>query len=593
MTPQQIFLLGLLGCVLALFAWGRWRYDIIAFAALMAATLGGTVPFEEVFSGFGHPATVTVALVLVVSAGLRNAGAVDLVARYVLPPVKAPTRQIGLLASVGGALSTFMNNVGALALLMPAALQVAARAGHSPAIILMPLSFGCILGGLVTLIGTPPNIIIATFRGQATGTPFTMFDFSPVGGILALAGIAFVALIGWRLIPRARAARQSPRDLFAIDNYVSEAEVPEDSPSVGRSLKEMDELAAEKDATVLRLIRGDRRIDGPSRLQQIEAGDILIVEVSPTSLEGLLSALALRPPEKRHETRKLLGITETEMMEAVVLPRSVIEGRTAEGLRLRDRFGVNLVAVSRKGRPYRGRLRSFRFQAGDVLLAEGDPERLTSVITTLGCLALGRRGMVITSVRWAVLSMAIFGAAIAAATLGFLSMPVALGLAAVAMVLLNIVPLRELYSSVDWPVIVLLAAMIPVGGALQTTGTTDLLATGLLELAAGVPPAVILAVIIVITMTLSDIINNAATAVLMAPLAMAIAGKLGVSADPFLMGVAVGASCAFLTPIGHQNNTIILGPGGYAFGDYWRMGLPLEILIVTIAVPAILWVWPL
>ncbi|TVR96680.1 MAG: SLC13 family permease [Rhodospirillales bacterium] len=593
MTPQQIFLITLLAAVLVLFAWGRWRYDVIAFGALMAATLGGMVPFDQVFSGFGHPATLTVAFVLVISCGLRNAGAVDLVARYVLPPVKAPTRQIGLLASVGGTLSTFMNNVGALALLMPAALQVAARAGHSPAVVLMPLSFGCILGGLVTLIGTPPNIIIATFRGEATGTPFTMFDFSPVGGILALSGIAFVSLIGWRLIPKARTSRQSARDLFGIDNYVSEAEVPEDSPSVGRSLKELDELAAEKDAIVLRLIRRDRRIDGPSRLQQVEAGDILIVEVSPQSLDGLLSSLGLRPPEKRQETKKLLGITETEMMEAVVLPRAAIEGRTAEGLRLRDRFGVNLIAVSRKGRPYRGRLRSFRFQAGDVLLAEGDPERLNSVISTLGCLSLGRRGMVIADVRWAAISMAIFAAAIAAATLGMLSLPVALGLATIAMVLLNIVPLRDLYDSVDWPVIVLLAAMIPVGGALQITGTTDLLAGSLLDVASGVPPAVLLALVIVITMTLSDVINNAATAVLMAPIAMAIAANLGVSPDPFLMGVAVGASCAFLTPIGHQNNTIILGPGGYRFSDYWRMGLPLEILIVAIAIPAILWFWPL
>jgi di/tricarboxylate transporter len=595
MAADQIFLLVLLATILALFAWGRWRYDIVAFIALLVATLAGTVPVDAMFSGFGHPATVTVAMVLIISRGLRNSGAVTLIAQHVLVPQQAPSRQVGLYAGVGAFLSTMMNNVGALALLMPAALQSAAKGGHPPSRILMPLSFATILGGMVTLIGTPPNIIVATYRGGVTGTPFGMFDFTPVGAVVAVSGVVFVALIGWRLIPKAREGKGPASELFNIGDYVSEAVVPDNSKSAGRLLCELDAKAAEHEGVILRLFRNRRRIDRPDRQQDVLAGDVLAIEASPKALDGLLSALDLKLTHGKGKNGKegtLFG-ADTVIMEVVVQPRSPVEGRTPAALQLRRRFAINLIGISRRGRPFGGRLSAFRLEAGDVLLLEGDAERLHSVVSTLGCLPLASRGLVITDRRQALLCIGLFAGAIAAATLGFVSITLALAAVAAAFVLLNVVPPRDLYSSVDWPVVVLLAALIPVGDALATTGTTTVVVSAFLGLQAGWPPALVLTTLLVLTMMLSDVINNAATAVVMAPMAIATAAGLGVSADPFLMAVAVGASCALLTPIGHQNNTLILGPGGYAFGDYWRMGLPLEFLIVIIAVPMILWVWPL
>jgi len=597
MSFDQVFLLALLVAVLALFVWGRLRYDIVAFVALLAATLAGTVPFGAMFSGFGHPATVTVALVLIVSRGLQNSGAIQSIVRLV-PSGGSVSGQVGALAGVGGVLSAMMNNVGALALLMPAALQAAAKTARSPALLLMPLSFGSILGGLITLIGTPPNIIVAAIRRDMSGESFTMFDFTPVGGAVAAAGIAFVALVGWRLVPESRRAKMSARELFEIEAYLSEAVVGEKSPLIGRSLDEADDLAAEQDAVLLALIRGDRRIDHGHSRETILAGDVVVLETGPDALSAVHHALKLHPADivKKRQKEVALPVTESgdiALTEAVVLPRSDIAGRTPEALRLRRRYGVNLLAVSRQGQPFRGRLRDFRFRPGDVLLLEGDPERLPSVIGALGCLPLAERGLQIQRRHRGFLAIGIFAVAVAAAGFGLLALPAAFAVAVGLMVVLNIVPPREVYDAVDWPVIVLLGAMIPIGGALESSGATMLIAGGLVKLSAGLPVWAILGLLLIITMTLSDVMNNAATAVVMAPISVGIAERLAVNPDSFLMAVAVGASCAFLTPIGHQNNTLILGPGGYRFGDYWRMGLPLEVIIVIVAVPMLLWIWPL
>ncbi len=597
MTFDQIFLLALLGAVLALFVWGRWRYDIVAFAALLAATLAGMVPFDEMFAGFGHPATVTVALVLIVSRGLQNSGAIQSIGRLI-PAGKSVTGHVGALAGIGGALSAVMNNVGALALLMPAALQSAAKAARSPALLLMPLSYGSILGGLVTLVGTPPNIIVATFRGDAVGESFSMFDFTPVGGVVAVAGIAFVALVGWRLVPLSRRAKMSARELFEIDAYLSEAIVEDKSPLVGRSLSEADDLAEEQDALVLGLIRGDQRIEHGHRKETVLAGDVLVLETGPDALSAVHNALKLSPADIVKKRQKEAAPPQTEsgdiaLTEAVVLPKSDIIGQTLEALRLRRRYGVNLLAVSRQGRAFRGRLRDFRFRAGDVLLLEGDPERLPSVIAAIGCLPLAERGLQIQRRRYGLLAIGAFVAAVILASLGLVSLPAAFAAAVGFMVVLNIVPARDIYDAVDWPVIVLLGSMIPVGRALETSGVTAFLADTLVDAAAGLPAWSILTLVLVVTMTLSDVMNNAATAVVMAPISISIAERLAVNPDCFLMAVAVGASCAFLTPIGHQNNTLIMGPGGYRFGDYWRVGLPLEVIIVIVAIPMLLWIWPL
>lgn len=479
-----------------------------------------------------------------------------------------------------------MNNVGALALLMPAALSSAARAKRSAAQVLMPVSFCSILGGLVTLIGTPPNIIIASFRGDIQGVPFSMFDFTPVGAAVAVAGIVFVAVIGWRLIPPARRTAPSAAEAIHIEDYVSEARVGEDSAAIGQRLRELDAKADEHDAVILEVLRHGRRLALSGRRLDIDAGDVLLIQAGPDALERVLKVLDLTAAAKRATPGAVLGGEEISVMEAVVAARSPLIGHTLVTIRLRSRYGVNLLAVSRAGTPIRNRLKNFRFR-------EGDAENLPDAAARLRCLPLAQRDITLGKLHLTGMAILVFVIAIAAAALGLVALPAALAVAATAMVLFNIVPLRDLYEAIDWPVVVLIGAMIPVGGALQTTGATGFLIDGLLKVAAGASPVYVLVMVMVVTMTLSDVINNAATAVVMAPIGAGLAHGLGVSPDPFLMAVAISASCAFLTPIGHQNNTLIMGPGGYHFGDYWRMGLPLEAVVIVVSVPLLLVIWPL
>jgi di/tricarboxylate transporter len=508
----------------------------------------------------------------------------------VFRPLKSTTGQISVMSLVATGLSAVMNNVGALALLMPAAIRSAANAKRPPAAILMPLSFASILGGMMTLIGTPPNIIIAAIRAETSGAAFGMFDFTPVGGAVAVAGVLFVSIVGWRLIPKKRRARLSAAELFKIDDYVTEAVVPEGSPLIGRRLDEVDDEADEKDADLLGVVRSERRLDMRAGGRIFQAGDVLLLEAAPESLAKLIKDWGLESVGADSDTERPSGLS---LAETVVPPRSRLLGRSVTSLMLRRRYDVNLVAVSRASEPFRGRLRSFRFRTGDVVLLEGDAENLPEAIAELGLLPLAERDLRVGRPRRVLLASGLFILAIALASVGVLSLPVALGGAALAMILVGLVPVREMYDHIDWPVVVLLGAMIPVGQALEISGTTRMIASGLVTISAGLPPVVLLTVILVVTMTLSDVINNAATAVVMAPIALTVAQQLGVNTDAFLMAVAIGASSAFLTPIGHQNNALILGPGGYRFGNYWRMGLPLELLIVLVAVPMLLVVWPL
>ena len=590
MTQDQTILFSLLVFVFVFLVWGRWRYDLVAFVALLIALLTGIVPIERAFSGFGHPATIIIALVLIVSRGLSNSGAIELVARYLVDASRKLSTHITVMSGFAAALSALMNNVAALALLMPVDMQAAKKAGRSPSLSLMPLSFASILGGMITMIGTPPNIVVAEFRGDALGAPYGMFDFAPVGLACAVAGVAYVALFGWRLLPRDRQSSDAGKELFELADYVAEVRVPEGSPVIGKRVRELDDEAEKTGVQIIGLIRRGRRLPGLARIAEIQADDVLILEASPDSLEEALGALKL---DYIGKGEGVLGNDELVMQEVVVQESSGLAGRSAMSIRLLYRYRVALVGVSRQGRRFRDKVRALVLQPGDILLLLGAEERLNDVTGRLGLLPLADRGHSVIQRDKVWIAVSAFTAAIAAASFGLVYLPVALGCVVALYALLNIVPSRDIYKSIEWPVIVLLGSMIPIGGALQSTGGTELIAAGIVDLSAGYSPIVVLTLLVVVTMTLSDVMNNTATAVIAAPIAVEIATRLGVSPDPFLMGVAVAASCAFLTPIGHKNNTLIMGPGGYRFGDYWRMGLPLEILIVAISVPALVTFWPL
>lgn len=590
MSTDQIILFSLFGAVFGLLLWGKFRYDLVAFSALMAGVVLGVVPTKDAFDGFGHPATLVVALVLVVSAGLVRSGAVFLITRTLVDASRSLGAHITLMGAIGGVLSAFMNNVAALALLMPVDIQTARKAGRQPGLSLMPLSFATILGGMATLIGTPPNIIIASIRDESLGAPFKMFDFAPVGGIAAIAGLIFVALVGWRLIPQREDAALALED---ISQYIAELTIPEGNKQVGKRLFELFETAEKSDVAILGLIRDGQRRYGQSRDVTLRVGDALVLEATPDALDEFRTTLDLALADEAREEQLKAGGEGVEVIEVVVPETSRLAGRTAQAVGLAWRQRSVLLGISRQGRKITSLLRTTEILPGDILLLLVPRETAAHVTDWLGVLPLADRGLAVTENSKVWLAIGLFGGAVTAASVGLIYLPIALGLVVVAYVLTKIVPLSELYTHIEWPVVVLLGSMIPLGAALETSGGTELIAGALINLTDGLAPWIVLTVLMVVTMTLSDVLNNTATTIVAAPVGIQMAQTLDVSPDPFLMAVAVAASSAFLTPIGHKNNTLILGPGGYSFGDYWRMGLPLEIIVVAVSIPAILVFWPL
>jgi di/tricarboxylate transporter len=647
MTTDQILILTILALAMGLFLSARLRHDVVALAALIACVVAGLIPAESAFSGFGHPAVITVACVLVLSRGLQLSGAVDVLARTVLPREAGRTATLAALMALGAALSGVMNNVGAMALLMPVCLQLAPRLDLSPGQVLMPLAFATILGGMTTLVGTPPNLIVSGFRAQTGAGGFSMFDFTPVGLSVALAGVAFVALIGWRLVPVKKAAAG---ESFEIGGYLTEARVPEGSKAVGMTLRALEDEIERADGQIVGLVRNEVRVGVPHGGRRVRAGDILVLEADVEGIADALSKLGLKLEEQKKPEREDTAETEKAtpegptpekpkekvkavvkasaktsakavsgeksgksddagedgeettrssesddmvLRELVVRPESQVVGRSARDMALRSRYGVNLLGVSRSGRRSTARLRTMRLEPGDLLLMQGPAEALSEFAADAGCVPLAERELRIPDARRAWTAAIIMGVSILIAALGLLPAAVSFAAGVLASMVLRTVPLRQVYTSIDWPVIVLLAALIPVAGAMEETGTARLVADVLVSTVARGNAIVALTVVLVVTMFLSDVMNNAATAAVMCPIAIGISGSLGVAPDGFLMAVAIGASCAFLTPIGHQNNTLILGPGGFSFGDYWRLGLPLEALVVLVSIPVLLFVWQL
>ena len=632
MTIDQIAIFSIIILTFTLFIWGRWRYDIVSIIALCTLfitdqILGGEkstliIDTSNIFIGFGHPAVITVAAVLIISRALRNSGVVDVISRQIMPFSKYKVAHISSLSSVVAIFSAIMNNVGALALMLPVALKTSVKQKRSPSIILMPLAFASILGGMITMIGTPPNIIISTLREslyialktqaladkaspaaeyfisqninieQFQPAPFGMLDFSPVGGIIALMGVLFVALIGWRFIPKGAYKKPGAESLFSMDKYITEIRISEACKFIGRKVGEIEAYTEDR-LTIIGGISKDGNIYTPRHDQIIREKDRFQIKADPVELKLMMDEYGLRLIKKMRERIDMLRDEDTTFKEVLVTPDCLLAGRDRRFFRRRTSNTLILMAVSRQDQPIRKRLGDVIFRVGDVLLLQGNIDNLDDNISLLNLVPLAQREVQVGVFSQVSLALFIFGAAIALSMAGVLPTTLAFLCAILLYVFTGILPIRELYQQIDWPIIVLLGAMIPVSNALQTTGSTQLIAELVVSMTQSLPSWSILAIIMVLTMCLSDIINNAATALIMAPISVGIAVSMEVSADPFLMAVAVGASCAFLTPIGHQCNALILGPGGYRFSDYWRMGLPLELLILIIGTPLILHYWPL
>jgi di/tricarboxylate transporter len=589
MTLAQALAFGIVIVMMGLFAWGRWRYDLVAALALLTAVIVGVVPPDKAFKGFSDDIVIIVASALVVSAAVARSGVIERVARRLGPYLVDINRQIIALVGSVTLLSGFVKNVGALAMLMPVAFQLARRTGTSPSSLLMPMSFGALLGGIVTLVGTSPNIIVSRVREQLLGEPFNMFDFTPVGACIAIAGFIFL-VFGWRLLPQGRKGAASMDAAFNLEGYTTEVTVTEDSPAAGVTVKALEDLG-EAEVEVITLLRGRSRRHEPAGNVVIKPGDILILQGEPAALERIvaLEKLELTREGKTHEIdtpSDEIGVTE-----AVITPESPLIGNSAEQFKLFDRHAVNLLAVSRKGRRITRRLRSVKLRAGDVIVLRGNLAAMPETLGELQCLPLAERDLQIGR-KASPVPILVLAAAMGLVAFNVVPVTIAFFGAAVGLLLIGSLSLREAYEAIEWPILVMLGALIPVSDALHTTGGTDLIAAWLSHTASGLPPMGALALLLAAAMAVTPFLNNAATVLVMAPIAASFAGKLGYKPDAFLMAVAIGAACDFLTPIGHQCNTLVMGPGGYRFGDYWRLGLPLSLIVLVVGTPLIALFWP-
>ena len=582
---------GILIAMLILLVLDKWRYDLVAMMALLTAAVLGLVPSSEVFSGFGNAAVITVAAVLIISQALWRSGVVDALAGWMKNIGSNGFLQLVALTSVTTVCSAFISNTGTMAIMIPVALQLAQNSGNNPSKLLMPMAFGSLLGGAITMVGTPPNIIISDIRRDTVGDAFGIFDFTPVGLGIAVAGLLFMWLLSQWLVP-AKSGRSKSQSLYDVSSYLTELYVPEKSSFIGETLFEL-ENRSEDDFVIVALQRGEQRWSAPARYLRLKADDVLIVEANAETIQQVIDGTGLELNADEEIDDRFLKSDDITVLEGIVGHDSRLIGRSAGDIRLRSRYGINVLGVARQGQKLGTVLANIRFKPGDVLLLQGDAETLNDVFQRFGCFPLAQRSLRIGSTKKLLLPLGIFVSTIVAAALGLLSVPVAFSLAAGLMVLTNILPLRELYDSIDWPIIVLLGATIPLGNALERSGAADTIANAVLALGDGSPEFIAVGLLLLVTLILSNIVNNAAAAVLMAPIGISMANSFGASIDPFLMAVAIGAAVPFLTPIGHQSNILVMGPGGYSFSDYWKLGLPLSLLVCAVALVLIMWVWPL
>jgi len=591
MTQPQILSVLLVAGMMAAFLWGRLRYDIVAMLALLLSVLLGLVPAADAFKGFSDDIVIIVGSALVLSAAVARSRIIERLFSKLGSGLTSTQLQVPLLVFVVAVMSAIIKNIGALAMMLPIAYQLARKSGKSPSVFLMPMAFASLLGGIVTLVGTSPNVIVARVRQELGGEPFRMFDFAPVGIVVAVAGCIFLSL-GYRLLPRDRRGAVSLDQAIDIKDYLTEAKLGEKSPLAGKTVADLKAIGGEA-IEIVSILRNERRVQAPLPDASLKAGDILLLRGDAAVLERVVAEGGLDLAGKDRPTQKDDALDPDRIAEAIIGPDSTLIGQSAGDMALHSRFGVNMIAISRSGERFSQRLRDIRLRAGDIVVIQGDEKLLPEKLSELGLLPLADRLVPLGSTRRVVLTVTIVLAAIIALAAGLAPVPLVFFAAAVLLIAFRCVPLREAYHSIDAPILLMLAALIPVSDSLRTTGATDLFASWLAMIGGGLPGWASVALILVAAMAVTPFLNNAATVLVMAPIGAGFAKNLGYNPDAFLMAVAIGAACDFLTPIGHQCNTLVMGPGGYRFSDYARLGAPLSLLVILLAVPMILLVWPL
>ncbi|RJT41355.1 SLC13 family permease [Mesorhizobium waimense] len=591
LTLSQTLSFVVIALMMGAFVWGRFRYDLVAALALLLALAVGVVPLDEAFTGFSDDIVIIVGSALLVSAGVARSGIMEFAIQRYAPSVSSVRTQLALLVILVAVLSAFLKNIGALAIMIPIAFQFARRSNTSPSTFLMPMAFASLLGGLMTQIGTSPNIVVSRVREEITGTAFTMFDFTPVGLALTAAGSIFLILFYW-ILPQRTRQEASLHEALDIKNYSAEAKVVKESSVVGQTVADLMKISA-GEAVVTSILRsgGLRITPFPDAVLRVD--DILLIEGDHAALDRLVAHAKLSLEGSRKLADKTKAGVEAIAIEAVVSETSSLIGWSAQRLLLFDRFNVNLLAVSRKGQRLDQRLGSIELRIGDIIVLQGNQSSMPDFLREFGLLPLAERPLLLGSARRGLVPLLILLAAMGTTAFGVVTVPVAFFAAAVMMVLFKVIPIREIYASVDGPILVMLAALIPVSDSLRRTGAADVIASILADVGAALPGYGALTLILIAAMTVTPFLNNAATVLVMAPIAAGFATSLHYRPEAFLMAVAIGAGCDFLTPVGHQCNTLVMGPGGYRFLDYSRLGLPLSVIVIIVAVPVLMIVWPL
>ena len=591
MTLDQALAFGLVGLTIIAFVWGRFRYDLVAVAALVVGLAIGVIPAEAAFDGFRNDVTVIIACALIVSAAFARSGIVEMALRRVLPLLKSEQSQVPVLTAAVTILSMATKNVGALAIMTPVALQVCRRSGTSPSRLLMPMAFGAMVGGMVTLVGTSPNIIVAEVRADILGEPFRMYDYAPVGLAITAMALVFLA-VGYRLLPRDRQGATSMKAALAANAYATEAMAPEGWSHGALSVSRLTELGG-GDVRILALIREGKRKPRPRGNVVVREGDVVLIEGGQEALESFLDRSRLKLVRDDRPVTMSAPTEEVVLVEAVVGRNSPLKAQSVRQSDLYGQYGINLLGVSRSGYELTQHLRTAKLQPGDILLLQGPENSMPATLQGLDLLPLVEREVRLGDARKRYLPAVVLAAAMILVGFGVAPVAVAFFGAAVAIVALGGLRMREAYAALDGPLLVLVAALIPVSDAIQQTGGADLIAGALSGVFAGAPGVLAVGGVLVASMAVTPFLNNAATVLIVAPIGATLAQRLGLNPDPFLMAVAVGAACDFLTPIGHQCNTLVMGPGGYKFADYPRLGAPLSLLVVLAGPPLILTFWPL
>ena len=574
--------------LVALFIWGKVRYDAVSLIMLSLFVIFGFIPAREAFSGLGHPAVVTVALVLLISKGLEKSGFISFLGMKIQKIIHSQTQFILILCLIAAFLSSFMNNIGAMAMLLPITISICQRMEWNPSKFLMPLAFASILGGMNTKIGTPPNIIISELRGEYSSKDFSFFDFAFAGVPVSVIGIVFIILIGWRLIP-IRPINSVNNPLINLDDYLVEMKVNANSPLIDKRAYDLRSML-DDDTSLIGKINEENKKSEIHGNYKIYEGQILILKINPDYIAEIQKdfGLSLNLEDDLNMSKNIAGI------EAIIIPKSRLIGRKYNYFKRLIGGQLSLLGLWRRGLKYRFRLSNEIFKSGDVLLIanRGDESKIGERLELAGLMPLWQREFdIVNDTSKTFLAIGIFLLSLSSIIFDFLPIIVAFLLCVLAFASIRLLTGDSIYRHIDWPVVVLLAAMIPIGNTLTEYGITSSISSSLAQYSNSLDLVWILIIIMVITMFLSDVINNAATAVIMAPIAANVASETGQSVDAFLMCVAIGASCAFLSPIGHQCNTLVMGPGNYKFGDYWKLGLPLEILIICISIPIIIFFW--